>query len=815
MGGSQLKSLKATLKAKGLTGQTNVKKNGKNKKGPIESRRDTRQQIIQKIRDDFNPFEKKVTKNKYDIQEKKGKTQVARPGVSKQIGEDERKAAYEFQKSRKNKVGSLIDRRFGENNPALSMEEKMLERFTRERQKTSSKRSLFNLGDDDEDDEDDENGGFKLTHSGQSLGDSFQDSDLGLKDDSGKRLYHNEGEEVEEEEQPKRKKTKAEVMKEVIAKSKFYKHERQKKQAELENQVEELNEGFDDVMSELRSAAKQNSKNTNKFSGKSEQDKEYGQQFRKLTLERRAVPTERTKTDEEVQKEKTDNQKKLEAARAARMEGMDREEVIGDDLDDDQFWVQNSDDEEKEGKEVEDEDNAELENDNDDDDEQEEVSNTKKSYKNKSISSLVKCPETHEELLAIIDEPSKSADTVRMILGKYKANLAQGNKEKLAQFTKVVIEHILYLSDSDFAKKDYEKYVETQEQLIKIVKKLSPKFFVAITEACREHLTDIEARFAAHLENDNVDFLKVSDMMFYTLVGILFSTSDHYHLVVTPAIITACMTINQMKLDSAKKMFYGLFISNLMVRYQRIAKRYIPEVSAFLEQAMCVFAREIDVSVLTVPEIEFKLSLKDDITESDIKLAQEMSISQLNDDNIDANLMLVKTIQVIDENLDIWKGKTAFIEIIKPFNMLLSKLPIESDCALGTKAKNLTDRINNAKKFADHKPLLLQSHKPIAIATYAPKFEENYNPEKKSYDPDAGRQEISKLKAQIKKEKKITIKELRKDNKFVAREKIKETKTKYEEYHRKMVSIVNSINTIEGSERNQYEKERRIRKSKK
>jgi nucleolar protein 14 len=50
-----------------------------------------------------------------------------------------------------------VDRRFGENDPSLSIEERMLERFTRERQRTS-KNSLFNLEDDTE-----------LTHYGQSL----------------------------------------------------------------------------------------------------------------------------------------------------------------------------------------------------------------------------------------------------------------------------------------------------------------------------------------------------------------------------------------------------------------------------------------------------------------------------------------------------------------------------------------------------------------------------------------------------------------------------------------------------------------------
>lgn len=35
---------------------------------------------------------------------------------------------------KRNKVGGIIDKRFGENDPSMNPEDKMLERFTRERQ---------------------------------------------------------------------------------------------------------------------------------------------------------------------------------------------------------------------------------------------------------------------------------------------------------------------------------------------------------------------------------------------------------------------------------------------------------------------------------------------------------------------------------------------------------------------------------------------------------------------------------------------------------------------------------------------------------
>jgi nucleolar protein 14 len=56
-----------------------------------------------------------------------------------------------------NHAGGVMDRRFGENDPAMPPEERMLERFTRERQR-ASKGLAFNLEDED-----------GLTHYGKSL----------------------------------------------------------------------------------------------------------------------------------------------------------------------------------------------------------------------------------------------------------------------------------------------------------------------------------------------------------------------------------------------------------------------------------------------------------------------------------------------------------------------------------------------------------------------------------------------------------------------------------------------------------------------
>lgn len=118
----------------------------------------------------------------------------------------------------------------------------MQERYTRERQRGQGKKGMFNLEDDDQDifgfDEGTALGG--LTHGGRSVmdlkGDDFMEQGLGDDDQDEDEERGNLSRRVvdqthfggfgageDEENGPERKKSKQEVMSEVIAKSKEHK----------------------------------------------------------------------------------------------------------------------------------------------------------------------------------------------------------------------------------------------------------------------------------------------------------------------------------------------------------------------------------------------------------------------------------------------------------------------------------------------------------------------------------------------------------------------------------------------------------------
>lgn len=94
-----------------------------------------------------------------------------------------------------------------------------------------------------------------------------------------------------------------------------------------------------------------------------------------------------------------------------------------------------------------------------------------------------------------------------------------------------------------------------------------------------------------------------------------------------------------------------------------------------------------------------------------------------------------------------------------------------------------------------------------------PKFEESYNPGK-HYDPDRDRNELSKLKAEHKREKKGALRELRKDASFITRESLREKKERDAAYEQKYKKLIAEIQGQEGKEANDYQREKKMRKAK-
>lgn len=228
-----------------------------------------------------------------------------------------------------------------------------------------------------------------LTHYGQSLAemDDFDDTGLRLSDDEesgqlSKDLVSqmhfggfDDDKQVDEDGKPK---SRAEIMKEIIAKSKYHKYERQMEKRADEDMREDLDEELKDIrelldtkpkrkplVSQSALFARQYAEADEKEQEKEEEEKnnnyaDYDQLLQELARDKRAMATDRTKTEEEIALDEKEKLEKAERARKRRMEGLDSEsedegkfknnrkrrkgeQPQGDDLDDD--YLEELDDE--------------------------------------------------------------------------------------------------------------------------------------------------------------------------------------------------------------------------------------------------------------------------------------------------------------------------------------------------------------------------------------------------------------------------------------------------------------------------------------
>ena len=180
-GGSQLAQLRSGLRDAGITG-SNSKKGKRNDRDDSrvgQYRAQQRRKRLEALMTNLNAFDERVASSKNQALGAKIKGASGRPANAKSSSIQQRRERLLPEYQNRHHSSSFHDRRFGEYNPHMSLEDKMLKRFTHERMHRTPKTSntsLFDLNDDDDAD-------LTLTHYGQSLSGMDELPDVRLDDD--------------------------------------------------------------------------------------------------------------------------------------------------------------------------------------------------------------------------------------------------------------------------------------------------------------------------------------------------------------------------------------------------------------------------------------------------------------------------------------------------------------------------------------------------------------------------------------------------------------------------------------------------------
>ncbi|KIK96407.1 hypothetical protein PAXRUDRAFT_825971 [Paxillus rubicundulus Ve08.2h10] len=871
--GSQLSQLKSALSQAGINRQ-----NGRKKKSrpSVEHDKVKKAAKLREIQQKLNPFDVKVTKLKHDVGGRKIKGASGRPAQSKQAGMQQREKTLLKELEDRGRVGGVVDRRFGENDPSLSLEERMLERFTKERQR-ASKTSAFNLDE-----------GEELTHYGQSLSmlDDFDDIGLlmdedeegegQLDPDTVKRAHFggfDDDDADEKEDDPARKKTKAEVMAEVIAKSKEHKMRRQSEKEQEENMRHQLDHDFDSLRTLLYASDPSVTggnftqpggvPNTLTLKPADDDDTmDYDKQVRELAFDKRAKPKDRTKTEEELAVEQKEALEKAERQRRLRMLGQGTgesdDEVTGgrkrkrarggDDLDDDfmedeplgglgpglgaEVDSEASFENNGEGSGSSHSDEGESEEGGEDDimgddgssngeasDEEEgeftEITTERKTVRPSKVSEppqelpyTFPTPETHDEFLEIIKDirDDDVPTVVQRIRTLYHKSLAPENNFKLQDLMRVLIDHIIYITSPPTPR------MPLLSALVPHLFSLSRSYPIESAEYFAEKLSLMHKNLkrglaTGALKPSSRTWPGFSELTFLRVIGIIWPTSDMHHPVISPARLLMGSYLGLCRVRSFADATSGLFLSSLLLQYESLSKRFVPEAVNFTVNATLHLAPHVFTNTTSLPGTfpcpDFRSELcgplainkraAKDLVFCKPDLHQLMSTQPTEQSKIDA---LGLALDLIDRFAEMYKALDGFIELYEPILVVMSGLECgELSESVQSRVASLQDKMGRLLRFArqSRKPLLLQAHKPIPIPTYIPKFESSSSSYLRRQDPDQDRNEASKLRYQLKQERKGAIRELRKDAKFLAAAEHKKQAEKDRAYKDRMNKAFNSL----------------------
>ncbi|NXE63244.1 NOP14 protein, partial [Calcarius ornatus] len=837
-----------------------------------------------------NPFEVKVNRQKFDILGRKTKNDVGLPGVSRSKAIKKRNQTLLKEYKEREKTNVFKDKRFGEYNTKITPEEKMIRRFTLERQQNYGKKNIYNLNEDEE-----------LTHYGQSLAEieklnDIVDSDSDTEErgtlsaeltaahfGGGGGLLRKKVPSEQQDEEEEKPKSRKELIEEMIAKSKQEKQERQTRRESALELTEKLDKDWKEIQT-LIARKTPKSERKDKEVEKPKPD-EYDMIVRELGFEMKAKPSERLKTEEELAKEEQARLQKLEADRLRRMRGIDEEankkrpsHMSADDLadgfildkddrrllsyKDGKINIENEEEkgdegeeeegdegEEEEGDEGEVEDNeneeesqeesasedeeddaadghSDLESDLDSEGEAAEDKEEKKHKANENQSQNVEkldpkreaakselpytfaVPESYETFKSLL--AGRTIEQQLVILERVQKcnhpSLAVGNKAKLEKLFGFLLEYIGELATLDLPQ------LRSIDKLVLPLYNLCQMFPEAASDSIRFILRDAAHDLEEVIEVKGRATLPGLDTLIYLkIVSLLFPTSDFWHPVVTPAFMYMSQLLTKCRITTLQDVIKGLFICCLFLEYVSLSRRFVPELINFLLGVLHISLPKSQAQGYTVvhpftpvgknlelllvcDKEDLKSWEKQNVPLSIVTRLKEASRTEINHTRLSC---LALCFDLIKKCAALYESLPSFHEIMYPVRILLTQhIPVNEY------PEKMQEWYHSALKELENKvkhytPLICEKKKPVPLKQYTPKIVKVLEFGRKQAGSKK-EQERKQLIQRHKRELKGAIREIRKDNQYLARMQLSEIMERDAARKRKVKELLGSLATQEG-----------------
>jgi len=621
-----------------------------------------------------------------------------------------------------------------------------------------------------------------------------------------------------------RNKTDEDRYMEIIRKSKLHKIEKQKAKEEQMDLTDELNEDFRSLMSHL---ALRRTKNEEEDSAEDEED-DYDKAIRSFAFEPRITPETLKRQEKETAEQRRKRLEMLEKERLERMkavlsiekkkesvETLDYEEYLSDNEED----IDSDDEIDPNVKLGVPDDLSTLDNISE--------NNAKKEASNKQnleesigtdIPFVIEVPSNHAALKELLD--NRTPKEVSIIFSRIRElndpTLGNESKLNLQKFLSLIIKHF----------RSYIIQNERNQEISNIDFSMLDTFYSHIFDVAEQLPRHAVSEFRNHLHamhNDLIEKLTTSkeignahgypnsaDLLFLKLIANIFPVTDFKHPITTPANIYIHQCLADCKIKSLRDIAAALFLCTMAMHYNYEAKRFSPEVITILTKILhTVYAtadEEEESNTEEVVRVNWLRLKKKDLNEKSTKTIDFSKFIIRNPQTKDKLSLVRCAISICKKYSEIFGPE--FTSYSEAFDELRSTLETIVNSTIRPEHEIYAEitqviehiRTTSEKCIAQRKRLLYLDVKPKAIPQFTPLI---YGSLKGNIvDTDKIRLRNKTLTQKLKRAQRSAIREIRKDNSFLAkaREEInaaemKQRKDKYKEI----------VASLESERREQYQ----------
>uniref|UniRef100_A0A8C3MVY6 NOP14 nucleolar protein n=2 Tax=Geospiza parvula TaxID=87175 RepID=A0A8C3MVY6_GEOPR len=385
-------------------------------------------------------------------------------------------------------------------------------------------------------------------------------------------------------------------------------------------------------------------------------------------------------------------------------------------------------------------------------------------------------------------------------------SLAVGNKAKLEKLFGFLLEYIGELATLDLPE------LRTIDRLVLPLYNLCQMFPQAASDSIRFILRDAAHDLEEVIEVKGRAALPGLDTLIYLkIVSLLFPTSDFWHPVVTPAFMYMSQLLTKCRITTLQDVIKGLFICCLFVEYVSLSRRFVPELINFLLGVLHISLPKSQAQGYTVvhpftpvgknlellwvcDEEDLKSWEKQNVPLSIVTRFKEASRTEINHTRLSC---LALCFDLIKKCAALYESLPSFHEIMHPVRILLTKhMPINEY------PEKMQEWYHSALKELENKvkhytPLVCEKKKPVPLKQYTPKIVKVLEFGRKQAGSKK-EQERKQLIQRHKRELKGAIREIRKDNQYLARMQLSEIMERDAARKRKVKELLGSLATQEG-----------------